>query len=529
MLMELLKDVVVMLRGMWKYKWLMLGVAWIVGALGWVAVFTMPSQYEATARVYLDTTSRLREVVSSLGMEPNVESRVFLVRQALVGRPQLEAVARATDLDLRATNEEEMEGLIQSLQEKISIGSGRRGQAETLYNITFTDRDRATAIAVVDALLNNFVENVLEKKDSDTERTSSFLDQQLSHYRNLLGETESALEAFKRENPAYVFAGDGQGFFERMQRAELDRERLRSELAVEIDKRSELRRQLTGVDPFVPDNDEDGASAFSIPGSATSAQIRELEDQRRAALLQYTDQHPDVVALNEQIGMLKKQLNDELASLASSVDGVQAANNPLYVEIQLQLSTTNLKITALNSQISEANRKISELRSSVDTAPELDRRHTELTRDYQNYLALYSELLDTSERKRIGDVGDQQDVVTFNVINPPRANLQPVSPNRQLLLAAVLVLALGAGVGVGFLAYQLNPTFSDSQTLQDSLGVPVIGSVAYSFPAGGVMARRIDLTSFLVAGAGLVVVIVLSMLVSEQITVMLSSVFGSGA
>ena len=104
------------LRGAWRYRWLALIAAWIVCALGWLLVFSMPDIYEARARVYVDADSRLADVMGEVGVRPGVGSRVYIVRQAMLGRPQLERVARESDLDLRARTEEEKEALLEYLK-----------------------------------------------------------------------------------------------------------------------------------------------------------------------------------------------------------------------------------------------------------------------------------------------------------------------------------------------------------------------------------------------------------------------------
>lgn len=117
-----MQDVVQMirteLRGSWRYRWPAMGVAWLVCLVGWAGVLTMPDIYEARAQVFVDADSRLANVMGQVGVEPGVGTRVFVVRQAMLGRPQLERVARETDLDLRARDREEKEKLITSLREK---------------------------------------------------------------------------------------------------------------------------------------------------------------------------------------------------------------------------------------------------------------------------------------------------------------------------------------------------------------------------------------------------------------------------
>ena len=107
------------LRGSWRFRWLALLAAWVVCVAGWVFVFAMPNVYEASARVYVDSQTALGPLLQGLALDPNVESEVSIVRQALLSRPQLEAVSRKTDLHLRAKTPEEMELLLDSLQKHI--------------------------------------------------------------------------------------------------------------------------------------------------------------------------------------------------------------------------------------------------------------------------------------------------------------------------------------------------------------------------------------------------------------------------
>ena len=125
------------LRGAWRYRWIAMIVAWAICLGGWIFVYTMPNIYEARAQVYVDADSRLAAVMSQVGVSPGVNSRVFVVRQAMTGRPQLERVARETDLDLRARTEQEKEALLLNLGEKVNVSSGRAAQARNLYTITY--------------------------------------------------------------------------------------------------------------------------------------------------------------------------------------------------------------------------------------------------------------------------------------------------------------------------------------------------------------------------------------------------------
>ena len=61
---ELISQITIVARGMWNYRRLGVTVSWLVGAIGMVVVFTMPDRYQASARVYVDTQSILRPLMS---------------------------------------------------------------------------------------------------------------------------------------------------------------------------------------------------------------------------------------------------------------------------------------------------------------------------------------------------------------------------------------------------------------------------------------------------------------------------------
>ncbi len=479
---------------------------WVIGLGGAIGIMFLPNVYEARAQFYVDADSRLRDVVSKLGMTPGVSSRLTLVKQAMLGRPSLEAVARETGLAEPGIGEKEFAALVSDMMETVQVENGR-GTEENLFIMKFRHPDREKAAAVVENLMNGFQEELISKKAADTNLAGEFLDGQLDHYRNLLSETEAALQEFKRDNPGFV-VDDAGGTFERLQRMRAEEARLKRLFEIQRDKRNELRRQLSKVDPYASSgNGQDGQINSLIPGARTRAEISRLEAQRASLLLRFTESHPDVSGINQQLAILRDKLKVELRDEANNrtPDGAARATNPVYVQIQLNLSAANLELAEIESQLKNAQASVEELDERLNSAPEIERRFISLTRDYNKYQGLYDEVLLQTERERIGRVGEEQDVVTFNVIEPPHAGHEPVSPPRLVLMLGVFAMALGAAIALAFLLDQLKPTFSSEAKLA-KLNVPVLGSVSLFVSPELTARRRSDLLKFLLVTGAFVAV-----------------------
>ena len=82
------------IRGVWRFRWTAMLIAWVVCVIGWTVILLMPDTYSAWARVFVDTRTRLSQVTAGIAVESNVASQVEAVREALLGGPQLAKVAQ---------------------------------------------------------------------------------------------------------------------------------------------------------------------------------------------------------------------------------------------------------------------------------------------------------------------------------------------------------------------------------------------------------------------------------------------------
>ena len=74
---EILRQALVILRATWKHRRLGMLVAWVVGAIAAGVILRIPDKYEASARIFVDTQSILKPLMSGLAVQPNVEQQVM--------------------------------------------------------------------------------------------------------------------------------------------------------------------------------------------------------------------------------------------------------------------------------------------------------------------------------------------------------------------------------------------------------------------------------------------------------------------
>ena len=87
-------------RQLWRYKWLSIGVAWLVCVVGWPVVSLIPPKYESSARVYVSADQYLTPLLKGLATDVDPRRQVEYLQRTLLSRPNLEQVIHLSNLDL---------------------------------------------------------------------------------------------------------------------------------------------------------------------------------------------------------------------------------------------------------------------------------------------------------------------------------------------------------------------------------------------------------------------------------------------
>ncbi|MBP8270874.1 MAG: chain length-determining protein [Sphaerotilus sp.] len=513
---QLIAQLTTIVKGMWRFRWPALGVAWMVAIVGVVLVFRVPDKYEATARIFVDTQSILKPLMSGLAVQPNIEQQVAMLSRTLISRPNMEKLVRMADLDLNTDSKGEQEALITSLMSTVQIKNAGR---DNLYSLSYRDAKPATAQKVIQSLASIFVESSLGSSRNDAASAKVFLDEQIKSYEAKLEEAESKLKVFRLRN-IELYNAEGKDSASRL--GELNEQLNQAKLALrEAEQARDAARQQLGAEKSSTATTatkslmQESAIIVSTPeiDARLEAQKRNLD----SLLQRYTEQHPDIVSARRLIKELEEQKRkeaDELRRRAMAAPGGAAAamgsGSLAYQEMSRMLATSEVQVAALRARVAEYSSRYSAARELMKTAPQIEAEAAQLNRDYAIHKKNYEDLVSRRESAAMsGELEGASGVADFRLIDPPRVSPTPVSPNRFLLLPLALVAALGAGLFVAFAGSQIWPVFHGPTELRSKVGIPLLGVVSNVRSGAELRLERVGLIRFMAGSGGLLGLFVL--------------------
>jgi polysaccharide chain length determinant protein (PEP-CTERM system associated) len=470
------------LKAIGKYRWHAVAITWTVALIGWAVVLRMPNQYDASARVYVDTQSILRPLMSGMTTAPNLDQQVYFMRRTLISRPNIERLMRMTDLDVKAKNTKDHDKMVDELMSQIRLYGTER---DDIYTIAYTAEDPKLGKDIVQNLLTIFVEGSLGGKKQDSEKAIQFIDDQIKQYEDKLRAAENSLKEFKIKN-MYMLPRGNDDFGSQLVGATDQLNQARLELAEAEQARNAIRRQISG-DPAKPGTETVDPIMLDPELEARIAAVQKNLDALR---LQYTDQHPDVIANRRLLSQLMAQKADEAKHKKRSSDP-GAGYSPMLQQLTVSLSAAEARVASMRARVQDYETRLARLRAQSTAVPEVEVQLAQLNRDYQINRDNYNKLVERREQARLsGDLTSATDMVSFRIIDPPTVPNQPSGPNRLRLFSMVFLGALAAGLAAAFLMSQVRPTFLSQATLRDVTGVPVLGVIGMNWTAEQTVRRK---------------------------------------
>jgi polysaccharide chain length determinant protein (PEP-CTERM system associated) len=500
-MIDLIEKITGVGRELWRARWIGMSAAAAVLALSLLFVLTMKDRYESSARIYIDTQSVLKPLLAGMTVQPDVDQQIRMLARTLISRPNVERLRASPDIGWDSLEAADRERDIEPLTQKIKVVPSGGGN---IYSISYRDTDPARATRLVETLVTMFVSSSGTDKRKNSEEARSFIDEQIAQHEAKLAKSENALKDFKLRH--FGVAGvSNQDYFSRMSALSDEVNKTRLELSSAERSRDALKAQLESESPRVMVDP-------TLVGAGVQLSETEIRLQTQKKLLddllrRFTDAHPEVVNVRDQIAGLESQKKREQDEHARK-DALNpaAGNNPVFQRLRIGYAEADASVAALRVRLGMQQKALDDVRGVANKVPQVEAELVQLNRDYEVIRKNYEQLVTRRESASLGvKIDESMPIADFRIVDPPRASKMPVMPNRLAMAALSLIAAGFAGLAAAWLAVRLNPRVHQSHQLALMSGRPVIGSVTLITSPGSVGVTRADTRRLFLVGAGLVV------------------------
>jgi polysaccharide chain length determinant protein (PEP-CTERM system associated) len=477
----------------WRKRWIALGIAWVLCIAGWFAVASIPNQYEASARVYVDADAVLTPLLRGIALDNAPVNQLDLLQHTVLSRPNLEKLISKTDLELTISGPADLERTVFSLAENIRINP----QTHNLFTISYRTTSAKLAYDVVQTMLTIFIESKTGTNRADMENARQFLEQQITQYEQKLRLSEAKRAEFRLKY-LDLLPQDANGGLSHLEEARNELAQMQEKLQDAQQHRDLVKQQLDTT----PEMLDAGEQADAQGGAAGNPRLLEAERHLAELRMKYTDKAPEVIAAKQMVDMIKSgQLPDDAPAGTGRTPGgrLHGYVNPVHEQLKLQLFEADTAIAQLQRQIADATKERDKLETIARGVPGLMAEYTDLNRDYEVMHKNLDELLSRRESMRLASAADTEaEKVKLEVVDPPQVPQNPVAPKRALLDTVVLALGMAGGVGFAMMLLQFDSSFQTVDELR-KLDLPVAGSISLIVAAVPLHRRLLSISGFAVA------------------------------
>jgi len=368
---QMISQLLIGLQGIWKYRWLALLVTWLLALAGWAKVALLPDDYQTTARVFVDTQSILKPLLSGMTSVPNVEQQVAIMSRTLLSRPNIERVMRMVDMDLKGKTARDHEQLADELLSKIRISS--TGSYD-IYTISYNHHNPRMVRDVVQSLLTIFVEGSFRGKSGESHKAVQFIDEQIKSYEDKLVAAENALKEFKLRNSS-LLPRQGVDYSGQVLQSADALNAARLELAEAEQARLSIQAQIRGDAPVIDIQPE----ANQIDNPDLDGRIAALNKNLDALRMQYTELHPDIIAARRLIGQLEVRKQEESKLHPATDPGKNYS--PMLQQLKVAQAEADARVASIQARVQEYNLRHHRLVAQANAVPEVESELAQLNRD----------------------------------------------------------------------------------------------------------------------------------------------------
>ncbi|HZS41118.1 MAG TPA: hypothetical protein VFF06_30020 [Polyangia bacterium] len=417
-------------------------VATMVGVIGVAAalISQLEPGYKASAVIRADEVQPAKEYVPPTVAEQMGE-RLKSLRLSVMARPLVMQAAQELNV-FRAYPRLSPEEIVDNMRSRMDV----KLEGEDTFLLTYVDSNPERARAVVNHVAQAFMKQNVERRRQVATATTQALRDEADTLKPQLDAAEKAVRELKMKHYG-ALPEQQEGNLRTLDQTTMELNIMETNLDLD----QERRRALL-------------ASAMSPLRHHEETLAGELYEART----KYTDENPEVSKIKSQYDKVR---NERLAD-EKDLLGKLRRNNPELVAIEGEIARTKAMVAGLRERQRE-------VRGRVDATAKNGQELAGLAATYDGLKDKYAATLARLRDAELAE-GVEKSLASlrFNLVEDASLPAHASSPNRPLLAAAALLLALAAGLGLGFALDAQDTSIRDAETLRRwAAGPPILAAV----------------------------------------------------
>ena len=458
-------------------------------ALVWGASWVLPSRYQSTTLILVEQATMPKDYVTP-NVNDDLQDRMQSITQQILSRTRLVHIIEQFNLYAGQSSRPSPDQQVDRMRKDIDIGLVRDARNQiTAFNVSYSSRDPHLAQQVTSELTNLFINENLEVRQQQSEDTTKFMESHLETARKTLSDQEDKIRQFKAQHPGELPAQVGSNL--------QILAGLQSQLQTEEDALNTAKQQRVYLETLVNQyrslqGSPKSAGSAPVGLPAVNEELEKLRAQLADLSSHYTDRHPDVRKLKQQIAETEKMRDRIIADLkakesapadpstaTASLDpsDMRDATSPM-VQLQGQLQSNRVEIGNRERAVADLKTKVVDYQARLNQEPVREQQLSDLTRGYEQSKANYDDLLKKKNESAMATSMELlQQGERFRIIDPPSLPVKPEFPNRLKFCGIGLGIGLALGAVVAGAFEMMDDRIYDEKELQKLLPVAVISEI----------------------------------------------------
>jgi polysaccharide biosynthesis transport protein len=461
--------------------------------LGWLVVWSaswvLPSRYKSGTLILVEQPSMPKDYVTP-NVADDLQVRLQSITQQILSRTRLLHIIEELNLYADKHGQLNQDELVDRMRKDIEIELVRDAHNQiTSFNIYYSARDPHIAQQVTSQLSSLFISENLERRQQESEDTTKFLEQQLENARQNLAEQEEKVRVYKDQHlgelPSQLTSNVQilSGLQAQLQNEE-------DGLNADRQQNAYLQSMLAQSRALQMTPKSGDGTPVGIP--ALDQQLDKLKAQLADLLSHYTDRHPDVRKVKDEIARVEKMRDQTLADLKTSAattspsvsqavpgpDDLDGRDAAATIQLQGQLKANQIDSANKEHEIAALKAKINDYQARLNEEPVREQQFADLTRGYDQSKANYDDLL---KKKNSSQMATSMELLQqgehFQMIDPPSLPLKPDFPNRLKFCGIGLGIGIALGGALAGGTEYLDDRLYNEKALKDLLPVTVISEI----------------------------------------------------